>query len=382
MMDMRFLLFIKDIVPVMILIIIYIDHRAFKSYERRSLSTAIFNMLVMSGSELVYDYSYKVPELNFLQTLANVVYFIEMAFVPYYWFMYVRATVLPGIITNRALRILYILPVLLMAFAAVMTPATGWLFTVLADGGYLRGPLGNLSGTIPLFYMTLTVLMSFQRSFYEEHYEASATLRMISLCCLIPIVFGYLQLAYGYSVFCLGITMSMLYIHLILKNRVISLDMLTGVNNRSQFFRYASDVINGNTFVRSEKARLILIDLNDFKDINDTYGHIAGDNALRALGRALKTVARQYNCFVARYGGDEFVMIYEGDLNTEMEICKSLDMEVAAETAHGKRFNLTMSYGSAAFEGASGGSIRDIRSIIDIADKAMYADKKQKKQKI
>ena len=80
--------------------------------------------------------------------------------------------------------------------------------------------------------------------------------------------------------------------------------MLTGVNNRSQFFRYASDVINGNTFVRSEKARLILIDLNDFKDINDTYGHIAGDNALRALGRALKTVARQYNCFVARYGGD------------------------------------------------------------------------------
>ena len=65
-----------------------------------------------------------------------------------------------------------------------------------------------------------------------------------------------------------------------------------------------------------------------------------------------------------------------------MEICKSLDMEVATETAHGKRFNLTMSYGSAAFEGASGGSIRDIRSIIDIADKAMYADKKQKKQKI
>lgn len=56
---------------------------------------------------------------------------------------------------------------------------------------------------------------------------------------------------------------------------------------------------------------VLLLDLDDFKAVNDTFGHLAGDRVLRAVGQALRTTVRPYD-LVARYGGDEFVVLAPG----------------------------------------------------------------------
>ncbi len=53
---------------------------------------------------------------------------------------------------------------------------------------------------------------------------------------------------------------------------------------------------------------LMLLDIDAFKSINDTYGHIEGDTALKKTAHVLQAVCNQHNCFLARYGGDEFVL--------------------------------------------------------------------------
>jgi diguanylate cyclase (GGDEF)-like protein len=87
-------------------------------------------------------------------------------------------------------------------------------------------------------------------------------------------------------------------------------DALTGVFNRAHFDREAQShaeraALKGQTFY------LLLIDLDDFKAINDTHGHAAGDRVLQVFGAALRAVARQ-NDTVCRYGGEEFAVLVAG----------------------------------------------------------------------
>jgi len=83
---------------------------------------------------------------------------------------------------------------------------------------------------------------------------------------------------------------------------------LTGLYNRRAFDSYLDRVVefDGLTGV---PVTLMLLDVDDFKHINDSYGHPAGDEALRALGRELSRVFLRKCDFVARYGGEEFAVV-------------------------------------------------------------------------
>jgi len=87
--------------------------------------------------------------------------------------------------------------------------------------------------------------------------------------------------------------------------RAASLDPLTGLVNR----RGAVDAVaEGAGRPRGEQVALLLIDLDGFKDVNDTHGHLAGDGVLQQVATALRTAAR-LDDVVARWGGDEFVVV-------------------------------------------------------------------------
>jgi diguanylate cyclase (GGDEF)-like protein/PAS domain S-box-containing protein len=84
-------------------------------------------------------------------------------------------------------------------------------------------------------------------------------------------------------------------------------DALTGLRNRRRFERDVSDQV-GRSRRYGEEAVLLMIDLNDFKQVNDTYGHRVGDRALRSVAAALKHRLRDTD-IVARVGGDEFAIL-------------------------------------------------------------------------
>lgn len=99
------------------------------------------------------------------------------------------------------------------------------------------------------------------------------------------------------------------------------LDSLTGLANRTYFREFLASLTQGQS--AGEKSAILFLDLDNFKWINDTYGHSFGDQVLKAVSQKLVKCMKQEN-FIARLGGDEFVLILVNVKNEE-EVCEFLE---------------------------------------------------------
>lgn len=95
-----------------------------------------------------------------------------------------------------------------------------------------------------------------------------------------------------------------------LKRKSIT-DELTGLSNRRRFDEYLKEMFF-RCAEKREKLAVIMIDIDDFKQFNDTYGHPAGDECLRMIGSFIRDYATEEDIFAARYGGEEIALIVSG----------------------------------------------------------------------
>ena len=143
-------------------------------------------------------------------------------------------------------------------------------------------------------------------------------------------------------------------------------DALTELPNRRSFERALRRACAG-------PAALVAIDIDHFKEVNDTYGHAAGDEALRLLGRLLLSALREGDV-AARIGGEEFtVLLPGGDLRLAMEVAERLRALVESRTfrAAGAERRLTISCGVSAFPYPSAHP----ENLVPAADAALYEAK-------
>ena len=154
------------------------------------------------------------------------------------------------------------------------------------------------------------------------------------------------------------------------------IDALTGLNNRNRFKKYLSTVMMSSSVKRSNMY-LTYIDVDEFKKINDNYGHVVGDLALRTVAEAMREVGAQTRSFIARLGGDEFAII-SGHSNKEdydkMVLTLSMLLDEKA-TANFSEFKVKFSLGTTSLD-IPNASMNDI---IKIADRRMYEQKRIKK---
>lgn len=155
-------------------------------------------------------------------------------------------------------------------------------------------------------------------------------------------------------------------------------DPLTGLpNTRSMFMHLGRELARADR-LKSEVS-LLVMDLNDFKEINDTYGHHVGDRALREVAEVLRATIRPYDVCV-RYAGDEFVVVLAGCGREEAE-SKRLELQravdrLAFEARPGKVVPLSISAGAAVFP-LDGDTYE---SLLAKADSRMYSDKSMRKR--
>ena len=151
-------------------------------------------------------------------------------------------------------------------------------------------------------------------------------------------------------------------------------DGLTGVHNRKSFELKLNQSIS--TLAQEEGIlALIMIDVNRFKWINDTFGHIAGDKVLKVIADNLKKNFRKSD-FVARYGGDEFVVLVDG-LDVE-NIQSSIDrlknrLKAIKFVSHTHKTNIKVEISAGLAMARPGDSCT---TLLHRADQAMYEDKK------
>jgi diguanylate cyclase len=148
-------------------------------------------------------------------------------------------------------------------------------------------------------------------------------------------------------------------------------DPLTDVRNRSALL---TDLREQQALVRRgvQSCALVMIDLDHFKQLNDSHGHPAGDAVLRATARCLQSSLRAYD-HLYRYGGEEFLVVMpQIDVEGATEVAERLRADVAAQrisNADGE-LGITASFGVAPLD-----PVQPIEDSIDRADKALYRAK-------
>lgn len=155
-------------------------------------------------------------------------------------------------------------------------------------------------------------------------------------------------------------------------------DPLLEIGNR----RYADMILNTRHYELQNAAvsyAIAFVDLDDFKQINDQYGHAVGDNVLRMIALSLKSATRQPDTII-RWGGDEFLVILPNvNENSIKTICERIKLFI-------KRSSLMVDEGELEVDASIGATVAHvedtIESVIERADKLMYASKQSGKGKV
>ena len=151
-------------------------------------------------------------------------------------------------------------------------------------------------------------------------------------------------------------------------------DPLTGVYNRRHFreaFEQALAARQGS----GGPLALLLLDLDHFKRINDTHGHLAGDDCLNHAARRIEEVAGPRGGVVARFGGEEFVVVLPGlDAREALQVAEAIRLRIhqLPVESGGKQIRLSASIGLHTIDGDRGDAPEEI---IRIADEALYRAK-------
>lgn len=171
--------------------------------------------------------------------------------------------------------------------------------------------------------------------------------------------------------------------------KLIYEDELTKLLNRRGFFKLAEPVFKEIKFIKSNPNRrknfkitnlsIILLDIDNFKKINDIYGHLIGDKALVLVANIIKNRLREID-LVGRYGGEEIVILLLGaNKHSAYNIAEEIREKIASSSisiTKTKKLNITASFGVAELK-----KERTLEELIKKADQAMYKAKKSGKNK-
>ena len=361
-------------------IILDIIYRNFKKYlpketlARTEVLYMIFWAMVACAADIVAGVfrGYVFAGSRALLITANLCYLVALVLVAFFWaeFAQKRAWFVPKwTILHRVLRLG---PLVLFLVCAVMTPVSELLFTIDADGIYHRGPGWVFhTGALVYYLVYATVVVLYQCSLEPLQIKRRQYYPLL-LFFLAPTTAGVLQvLIYGLSCFQAGVTIGIVMICMANQNYVMSTDALTGVYNRQALGNLLHDLYKQTGGCRLD---VFMVDINDFKIINDKHGHMVGDQLLKQTASILDEICHELvdKPFLCRYGGDEFLMLLRDSSESAAQLNAQLKNRFEEEIKKEDRMYMTVSIGCA--EGICNDEA-EFERLLKEADADMYTDK-------
>lgn len=255
---------------------------------------------------------------------------------------------------------------------------------------FLLTPLTVLTWLVYLHYLV-----------YKSYHKTKTLVKFMSIVALISSILsiinifngcsfvidkvGYLNISYppvigllsklclsGINFFIPVVTISMVLIYIFVQNEGLNTDYLTGLHSR----RYADirlEKMYYKNFAKNEYA-CIMIDVDSFKEINDSYGHLVGDEALKSVAKSLENSIMN-PIILSRYGGDEFLALIKVKSNNELNnvVEKIYDELKKFNLASELPFNLTLTAGYVLIDK---NRFKTICDLINHIDTHMYNNKR------
>lgn len=368
-----------NIIPIIALILMRVNAERTLSYSWRNHALR-FMMVLMAVLMTVNMASWMLNGrpgrgVAYGLWIFNMAYFILVEFIAYLWYLYTY-DILHKENGQRGRKVLIpSIPQILFLVLLITNPWHRLFFYVDEKNCYVRGQLFLLHELLAFGYVAAASVQALYYCSREETRERRREARWLAYFVILPVIGGAIQLRfYGVEVFLPFTTASLLMVYLNVQQEQVTRDSLTGLNNRRRMDQYLEEL--ALTYQGYESYYCLLMDVDRFKKINDTYGHVAGDAILRQVAEQLKKTFGDSKAFLARYGGDEFVVILRDQTKTEVEEAIRELKKGIAQFCHveGLEWEVSVSVG---YAGCREATVKTPADLVRLADTRMYEQKKQ-----
>ena len=359
-----------NVIGLAILIILMIS--SYLVRNRRHLSDKLFTAMIMitAGGCTIETIGFlcdgKVFPLCFpVYMLLNSLLYVSVLAVTFLWWMYVDLRLYHSRERIRRYWRFAFIPTLLGMIGVVINFRWQIFFTIDESMIYHRKPLGYLYIVLALINLAGSIVV--RQRFYKNY---GKTFFFPIFMFLAPVFIGSsVQIfVYGISVAWSSVSLGLVGIYMTLQNELSYIDPLTRLYNRNYLTHILSDIAR-----RQARAGGIIIDLDYFKDINDTFGHTTGDAALVEAANIINGSVPD-EAITVRYAGDEFIVILrDASASAIKEHVHNMRLSVERFNSSDLHpYKLSFSIGYSIF------SDGQPDQFLNEMDKYMYAEKKLK----
>ena len=355
-------------------------HQASRQVDKDNKQHQIFlRMIQLAMVLLLVDIASRLdgrPDTAYasINAMGNFVMFLMSPVYPTLWLMYVQSQVV-----NNSAKTKKMFNFLKGCFAVHVLTVIGslefgWYYYIDAENIYHRGPFFG----VPVMFTMAIIGYSYYLILQHRNYMAKKNYLTLIFFAVPPILGIVLQyLFYGATLVLSGVVLSLLLVYFSIQNQRIHTDFLTGVYNRNKLDHYMERRVKLAGVEGPFSA--ILIDLDDFKTINDTLGHDMGDDALE-MAASLLSACIDKEDILARYGGDEFcIVLRTGEPSHLRLVISRIEHAFEAFNKSGqKEYKLYLSIGKGTYDPETMETANDFLRHID---RQMYHDKRLKKSK-
>lgn len=289
------------------------------------------------------------------------------------WYLYVLETL--GYPITRRLQTIVMLPALIFLALNVLSIWTEWIFSVSPENVYAHGPMFWLQMIGAYGMLAVSLVHLVVRLLGKDQRTPRQTVLSLLSFYFIPVIGAIVSLFYTGmpgAWTCAAVSLVLIYIND--QDSEIIRDGLTGLNNRKTLDGVFGEYVKQTGL--QKRLYLFMMDLDSFKQINDTYGHPAGDQALVAAANLLTASMVGRKGILVRYGGDEFMILGFCEDDAEAEAFKKTILQKFADYRREKKpaYKFAMSVGIAQY--AEG---QTLDALLEQADSALYREKQRTK---
>lgn len=360
------------VVCISMLIVILIKNITDKdndSFQNKIFTMIIqFTLYVLTSEAIGWAFDGKSGMYShIIVTLSDMIEMVLVLIPGILWMIYADYFIYNNMLRIKKITIISKIMLTYFTFLSVTAPFNKLLFYIDSANIYHRGSWYWQSQFVSFaFFIYVFIILLWSRK------RISNDVFIPMMLFPVPPLIGILlqMFFYGLSSAWSGISISILIIYVYIQNQKSSIDYLTGLYNRRQLDLYLENNIKGRPV--NKIVLLMMIDVDKFKEINDTWGHEMGDKALKHCAAILRKCFHHRD-FIARYAGDEFVVVLELDNSNDVhKIIERLKDTVETTNNTGDiPYKLSFSVGYALFPDDG----QDASQILQKADERMYMEK-------